>query len=322
MSDKNQLKILILTKEFDKLYPKQKPKYDFFRSVEKFAEVRYWHKDGEINFILENLDFTPDFIFHYDITGYAFSPKITGLDNIEIPKGTYVIDEHWNPTERRKYFNDNKIDLIFSATKEAFLKRYPSYKDKFRFLPLSINPALIKDWNIDRDIDFLLMGLLSTGSYPFRKAVLNKFENEKGFVHYPHPGHTTKDVNAIINERYAKELNRTKIFFTCGSKYKYPVAKFFEALGCNTLLLAKPNNDIYELGFKDGENFIACDCSTVYQKAIYYLSNQEERERISMNGYRFVHQYHTNDVRAKEFLSSLYTFLEKKNGGTTNESQI
>ncbi|MGG1397245.1 glycosyltransferase [Bacillus salipaludis] len=310
----SKLKILILTKEFYKIYPKQKPKYDLFNSVEKYAEVKYWHKDGHINEILKELNFIPDFIFHYDITGYAFSPRILGLDQVNIPKGTYVIDAHWKPADRQKYIDQNQIDLIFSATKEAFLNRYPQYSNKFRFLPFSVNPSIIKDLNLVRDIDFLLMGLLSTGSYPFRETVLKVFQNEKGFVYYPHPGHTTKNTNAIINERFAKELNRAKIFFTCGSNYKYPVAKFLEAPGCKTLLVAEPNQDIFELGFKDGVNFVACDSSNVYEKAMYYLSNSDERERIALNGYKLVHEYHTNEVRAKEFIAYINEFLEKGNG--------
>lgn len=315
MENDSKLKLLIIVKEFDKLYPKQKPKYEFFKSVEKFAEVIYWREDGDIDSILKQLDFIPDFIFQYDISGYAFTPKITGLDKVTIPKGTYVIDEHWNPTERKKYIDSNKIDIVFSATKEAFLKRYPFYQNKFRFLPFSINPSIIKDWNLERDIDMMLMGLLSTGSYPFRKAVLNIFRTHKGFVYYPHPGHTTKDKNAIINERFAKELNRAKIFFTCGSKYQYPVAKFLEAPGCKTLLLAQANSDVYELGFRDAENFVACTPENVYPKALYYLSHPDELKRIALNGYNLVHQRHTNDVRAKEFIAAIKIFLKNNQGG-------
>jgi spore maturation protein CgeB len=93
----------------------------------------------------------------------------------------------------------------------------------------------------------------------------------------------------MVNEKYARELNRARIFFTCGGEFQYAVAKFFEAPGCRTLLLAKPNKDILELGFKDGVNFVACNESDFYDKAIYYLRNYKERERITNNGYHFIH---------------------------------
>lgn len=49
------------------------------------------------------------------------------------------------------------------------------------------------------------------GKYPFREAVLEKLRGEKGFVFHPHPGHKAS-YNALVNEKYAKELNRAKIF--------------------------------------------------------------------------------------------------------------
>ncbi len=157
------------------------------------------------------------------------------------------------------------------------------------------------------------MGLIRPGRHPFRKHIRRLFQDQEGFEYYPHPGHDTKDPDAIINEKYAMELNRAKIFFTCGSKFKYPVAKYMEAPACNTLLLAEPNKDILDLGFVDGVNFIACDIHNVYHKAMYYLSNSLEREKIALNGYKFVHEHHSNDIRAKEFINSITTFINKKN---------
>ncbi|MED3763700.1 glycosyltransferase [Ureibacillus terrenus] len=320
-----KLKILILIRPFTKKYPKHLPKYQMIKAIEKYAEVRYWHKDGNIHDILKQLKFKPDFIFHYDIGyGYVLAPKITGLHQINIPKGCYVIDAHYSPKERINYFERNKIDLIFSATKSAFLKTYPKYKNKFRWLPFSVDSAVFKDYKLKKDIDFLLIGQLydrskktgyktytQKGRYPFREAVLEKMRKMKGFVFHPHPGHTAP-TNALLNEKYAKELNRAKIFFTCGSRLKYPVLKFFEAPACKTLLLAEPVPDILELGFKDGENFVACDQSDFYNKALYYLRNEKERMRITENGYQLIHSKHTNDVRAKEFVQEVQKFLKKK----------
>ncbi|WBW96614.1 glycosyltransferase [Oceanirhabdus sp. W0125-5] len=321
----NKLKILILIKRFDIERPKHKLLFDMIASIEKFAEVKYWHKDGDINEILKNIKFSPDFIFSYDIEWkYAFTPIITGLEKVNIPKGTYVKDTYWIPRNRIKFIEDNKIDLIFSPTKESFLKIYPQYESKFRWMPFSINPNIIKDWGLKEDIDFLLMGLFyyidnknnkmfafKKGKYPFREAVYKKMKNKEGFVFIPHPGHDTKDgPEVIINEKYACKLNRSKIFFTCGSIWQYPVMKYTQALGCRTLLLAKPNKDILELGFKDGVNFIACDEKNFYEKAMYYLNNTKERECITNNGYNFVHTYHTNSVRAQQFIKYVEDFIK------------
>ncbi|WP_240689479.1 glycosyltransferase [Ammoniphilus sp. YIM 78166] len=307
-----KLKILILVKPFGKMYPKHRPKYDFLEAVAKYAQVKFWHEDGDIRNILKKIGFTPDFVYHYDMSyNYSLSPRITGLNLIDIPKGAYIYDAHWNVSQRMSYLNQNKIDLIFSATKYPFLKRFPKYKSKYRFLPFSVNPKVMKDWNMPKDRDFLLIGSSPIEWYPFRNEVYKKMKNVKGFVFLPHPGHKTgpkKDL--VVNDRYAHELNRAKIFFTCGGIFHYPVLKFFEVPACKTLLLAEPNPDILDLGFKDGVHFVACNKSNFFEKAMFYLENEEKREELTQNGYDFIHAHHTHDVRAKQFINFIQEFLK------------
>lgn len=317
MSD---LKILILIKRFADKWPKHKHKFDMINAIEKFANVYYWHEDGHIRQIINNLDFKPDFILHYDIEwNYVYSPKIEGLGEINIPKGCYVLDLHYSKKTRRKYFEGNKVDLIFSACKNPFLEIFPEYKQKFRWMPFSVNEEIIKDWKLEKDIDFLLMGQLfyedkknppkrlpPKGRYKFREEVLRKMKNEKDFVFFPHPGHyVSPSNNIIVNEKYAKTLNRSKIFFTCGGSMLCAVAKYFEAPGCRSLLFAKPNKDVHELGFSDGINFVECNELDFYDKAMYYIKNDKERERITKNGYDFIHTCHTNTVRAKQLVNCI-----------------
>ncbi|WML58020.1 glycosyltransferase [Neobacillus sp. PS2-9] len=322
-----KLKILILIRAFNKSLPKHQPKFDTIKAIEKYADVRYWHTNGDIHEIIKKLNFTPDFILHYDHAwGSSLAPVISGLGTINIPKGSIVIDIHYNPTDRRNFFTKNKIDLIFSVTKSPFLKTFPQYQEQFRWFPFAINPEVFKDWNSKKDINFLLMGQVfdrerksnnktntPRGKYPFREEVLVKMRGTEGFLFHQHPGHRAKQsAKAYLNQKYAKELNRAKIFFTCGSKYNYPVLKYFEAPACRTLLLAKPVPDLVELGFVDGENFVACNEDNVYETAMYYLENEAERTRIMDNGYHFIHTHHTNDVRAQQFVKYVEDYLAEQ----------
>lgn len=298
-----KLNILMLVRRFDKIYPKHKVKYEFLEAVEEFANVSYHHEDGDILEILKQQKSRPDFIFHYDITAQnLLSPRIENLDKIDIPIGTYVIDAHWKNDKRREYFKKNNISLIFSVSKHAFLKRFPEYKSHFRFLPFSINPKIIRNWGLAKDIDFLLMGHIAQ-SYPFRAAVRDKMENIAGFVYHKHPGHLKQDRSMyIIDEDFAKEINRAKIFFTCGSIYKYPVMKYFEVPGCYSLLIAEENPDLAELGFKDGVNYVVADQTNFYNKGLYYLINEKKRKEIALAGYKFIHKNHTHRIRAQQFI--------------------
>lgn len=295
--------ILILVRRFDKLYPKHKVKYEFLQAIEKVANVSYHHEDGDILQILQRQRQRPDFILHYDITAKnRLSPNIENLNRINIPIGAYVIDAHWNNQERRRYFKENDISLIFSVSKRPFLKRFPDFKSKLRFLPFSINQEIIRNWNLEKDTNFLLMGHIAE-SYPFRQAVRDQMQHVEGFVYHKHPGHLLKDRSKyIIDEEFAKEINRAKMFLTCGSIYKYPVMKYFEVPGCNTLLIGETNGDLGELGFKDGVNFVAANRSNFYEKALYYLNHPEERQALTLAGYKFIHKNHTHQIRAQQFI--------------------
>jgi hypothetical protein len=323
MNDK--LKILLLIKPFWRKFPKHLPKFETITALEKVAEVRYWYRDGNIQEILKKINFHPDFILHYDVAwGYAFSPMISGLDQVDIPKGCIVIDTHYFPYVRRQYFKDTNIEMIFSLTKSPFLKTFPEYQEKFRWWPFAINSGIFKDWQLEKDIDCLLMGQVydregtspdktntPKGRYPFREEVLEKMRNTKGFVFHPHPGHDAPS-SAILNQKYAQELNRSKIFFTCGGVYKYPVLKYFEAPACRSLLLAEPVQDILDLGFIDGQHFVACDQTNFQEKAAYYLENEQERQFITDNGYEFVHKFHSNQARVLQLIQYIEEFLRNQ----------
>jgi len=318
-----KLNILILVKKIWK-FPKHKPKTDLFKALEEQANIYYWHEDGHIKQIIKQIRIKPDFIFHYDIAWEnRLAPKIMGLDKTDVPTGCFVIDLHWKPKERIRYFKENKIDIIFSVTKNPFLKMFPKFKDKHRWLPWSIDPQIMKDYKQKKDINLLLMGLFyidseergkhplpkkmpPKGRYAFRDAVFRNFKDREDFVFHPHPGHLVKKANNIfVNEKYAKELNRSKIFFTCGSRIStgsVAVLKYFEALACNSLLLAESNKEVEELGFIDGQHFVSCTVDNVVNKVEYYLNHDKERQQITENGYYFVHQFHTNNVRAKQMI--------------------
>lgn len=327
-----RLNILVLIKPFWD-YVKHQPKIDMVRSIEQYANVMYWYEDGDIQDILTKLEVKPDFIFHYDIAwNNGLAPMIKGLGGVEIPKGCFVIDLHWSPSERIRYFEENKIDLIFSVSKHPFLQVFPDYEEKMVWLPWSINPNVFKDWGKEKDIDYLLMGLVYVeltkesrynipkkippkGRYAFRDTVFEKMWDKDGFVFHPHPGHRSESEDILVEEKYARELNRAKIFFTCGSRSEtggYAVLKFFEAPACNTLLLAEPNKEIEELGFIDGVHYVACTVEDVDEKAMYYLLNEEKRKEIARNGYEFVHTHHTNRVRIQPMIEEIKTVIQSK----------
>lgn len=310
------LRVLMLTKRFAQDMPKHQHKYDMLTAIESAAEVYYWRKDGNIVDILAQLPERPDVIFHYDIEWrHAFAPNITNLDKINILKACYVLDVHYSPWIRTDYFDRSaKPDLIFSASKYPFLKAFPDAESRFRWLPFGINPDMIRDYGLSKDIPYSLMGLMDD-KYPFRHQVLRTMTKTEGFVHYKHPGHRTSyRPGLFVHDTYAKAINRSMMSYTCGSNLQIPVAKFFEIPGCRTLMLAESNPDIEELGFKDGDNYVSCSRSNIRDLSLRYRQDEAARTEITDRGYSFVQSRHTNDVRAQEFVAMVKEALAGREG--------
>jgi hypothetical protein len=306
------LKILILTKKFAEKMPKHQHKYDMLTAIEKEADVRYWHADGDILDILPRIDFEPDFIFHYDIEWHnAFAPKIANLNKVGILKGCYVLDVHYAKSVRLDYFRKAKPDIIFSATKYPFLKAFPDCASRFSWLPFGINADVFKDYGLDKDIAYSLVGLINE-QYPFRMEVLKQMSGKEGFKHFRHPGHTTKAPGMFINDKYAKAINRSMMSFTCGSRLAVPVAKFFEIPACRTLMLAEPNADIEELGFRAGVHYEACGRSDFYDKALKLRADEQRRTQMTNDGYAFIHNHHRNETRAVQFVAAVRQLLSSR----------
>lgn len=309
-----RLNILMLVKRFAEKMPKHIHKFDMLKAIEKEADVTYWEENGSILDILPQLETQPDFIFHYDIEWHhAFAPSISGLSKVDIPTGCYVLDVHYAPAFRRAYFNrEAKPDIIFSASKYPFLKVFPETEPRFSWLPFGVNTEMFKDYGLEKDIRYSLMGLMDS-KYPFRHAVLQGMKNEPGFVHFTHPGHRTSyRPGLFVHDKYASAINRSAMSFTCGSELAIPVAKFFEIPACRTLMLAEPNADIEELGFVDGVHYVACDRVNFYDNAKRLDGDAAKRDEIGGNGYDLIHRHHTNEVRAKQFIAEVKRLIAGK----------
>ncbi len=84
---------------------------------------------------------------------------------------------------------------------------------------------------------------------------------------------------------------------------RYPVAKYFEVLACNTLLLAPYFEELDDLGFIPGVHFVEADEHNFEEKAHYYLNHEQERLKIALRGYEMVRARHSSPQRAAEVLA-------------------
>lgn len=304
------MRILVTTADFRQWIFKD---FDYLlKEVAKLIDLVVWHDGGEISDILEQLNPQPDFIF---VNEFTLSPVITGFSSINIPSAYYMCDLHydlvWNHNFNRQIIKREKFDFVFSYYRDKFYEWYPDFSDRLRWLPHHVNTDIFKDYGNEKEIDYLLMGAVEPEWYSLRYKILNTMKKRPNFVYHQHPGYRNygEQENVFIGEKYAQEISRAKMFFTCDSIYKYPLNKYFEVLASKTLLLAPSSKELSDLGFIPGVHFVEINADDFEEKAEYYLAHEEEREKIAQQGYEMVHSKHSTVHRAAQFVNMIAEIL-------------
>lgn len=281
----------------------------------KITELTVWYESGHIVETIEKLQIEPDFVFVNEY-GETNSPQVFGLSSLGIPWAPYLYDLHHEVERRKEALARDNACHVFTHYRDKFYEWYPEFCDKMHWLPLHAYPQIFKDYCLPKDIDCLLMGAVHEVIYPLRYRISRTMKKYSNFVHHEHPGYRNfqHDEEALVGEKYARELNRAKIFFTCDSVYQYPLPKFFEALACKSLLMAPGSKELLDLGYEPGINYIAIGEQDFEDKARYYLAHDEERQEIAERGYKMVHSRHSTAQRAAELLNIIQKILANRRG--------
>ncbi|MEQ8175548.1 MAG: glycosyltransferase [Syntrophomonadaceae bacterium] len=302
------MRLLITTGDFSQ-WPSRSFHY-LLTELAKITDLSICYESGDINEIIEKRKLNPDFVFINEY-GETNSPGITGLSSLNIPWAAYLYDLHYRVGQRKEALVRDNARYIFTHYRDKFYEWYPEFWDKMYWLPLHAYTEIFKDYGSPKDIDFLLMGNVHKVVYPLRYKIAEVMLKYPNFVQHEHPGHRNFNDNddALVGEKFAREINRAKIFFTCDSKYHYPIPKYFEASACNTLLMASVSREIRDLGFEPGVHFVAIDDRNFEEKARYYLVHEEERLKIAKQGYEMVHSRHSTAQRAREMVNIIQNIL-------------
>jgi len=312
MSNLQKLKLLFITRDFSQYL--ERNTFYLINELRKVIDVIEWHEPGNIQEILKSIGVQPDFILLNDLKD-SRCPEISGLSNVKIPFGIIVHDLHWKVKKRKKFMEETNVKYIFTIYRDAFLKTFPQYKDRIYWLPHFFNPGIFKDYGLEKQIDYLLLGKVAW-YYPLRQKILKEMSGLPGFVYQKHPGYRNikdDEKKVLVGEEYAKEINRAKIFLTCDSNFHYPIIKYYEVLACNTLLLAPSLDELKDLGFVPGQHFVEINKDNFLEKAQYYLGHEEERVKIAAQGYKMVHNNHTVSIRAIQLVSYIKSILNQQN---------
>ncbi|PWW02769.1 glycosyl transferase family 1 [Paenibacillus cellulosilyticus] len=308
----NKLNVLFITEDFSR-YVQRSIVY-LCHALADLVNLTVWHEAGPITDILQQLRERPDYILLNDLRK-EHTPLIDGLANIDIPLGAILHDPHFMKDKRKEFYNLNHVKHIFTIYRDPFLKWYPEFVDQMHWFPHFAETAIFRDYKLERDIDFMLLGCTVPKYYPLRKSMLEHMRHREGFFHREHPGYrnftTEEDVELLVDRSYALAINRAKIFLSCDSIFHYPLRKYFEVLACRTLLLAPASQELFDLGFVPGIHFVDVTEQDYEEKADYYLMNEAERRRIADAGFELIHGRHSVKQRAKQFFDFIQQSMQE-----------
>ena len=251
-----------------------------------------------------------------------------------------LVDLHHNPIDIVNRINRSKIDVLFVTykdvpyildwqrgrqwikIKEFHPKDYywKNIKAKIFWLPHSYDENLYYASNKSR-YDVAFFGIVSD-SYPLRRRVNEELaglceENDWSLLRKTRPNFfkSIKKMNSVkgsidtkellAGKDYAEALRLSKVFIFGTSILKYPLKRWFEALGSGTCILANAPQNADELGFVDGETYVEINRLNWKDKLKWILNDENERKRIARNGLKLAQNKHTHKVRVEEMFKIL-----------------
>ena len=275
---------------FEKKYPCTTGQY-IKKGLEKLGYRTVVLLPEEKNKILE---IKPDFVLAIDFGTHYI------LDINYHPKAIWLIDTHLSlicDEVMAKSF-----DIIFVAQKED----YEKLKRKFKYvywLPLAGDPEYHGKKNLEKIYDIGFVGGLGMGK---RKKFLLKLKKE-------YPNHFISPADC---KKIGEIYSQSKIVFNYSIKNDINM-RIFEALMSGSMLITNriQNNGFEEL-FEENKDLVVFDnWKDLKEKINYYLSHEEEKEKIAFNGYQKVFNFHKYEDRIKFILEKIneLKFKEFKN---------
>ena len=168
-----------------------------------------------------------------------------------------------------------------------------------------------------RPTDCLVSGVISDEIYPVRGRLKQLVEQGKlsGTIR-KHPGYRLQGEDKCEHQarEYARELGTAKIALCCTSRYKYALAKLFEAAmaGC-AVASDMPDDSVF--GDSLGRHIIQIDDqwtdSQIVECLQSYLDDPDGLQQRAVAGQAVALQHYTMDRYAEKFISALKHAEEK-----------
>ena len=243
------------------------------------------------------------------------------LHKLDKTKCLFLNKEYKNLNQKMEFINKNNIQIVFTAhhSFKEWNSRCPNAT--FYKIPFAYNQDIFTDYQEKKIYDLGFTGnLFNKGPYigdkimgknfnNVRERIFNKIKTEPFYSNLQM--FLGEDVY-LSGKQYGKTINSAKIWICTPSAIDLVGTRFYEIMGCNTLLLAKviENENVYDGLFEEGKHFVGFkdDLSDFTEKVNYYLSNDKKRAKITKSAHDLVNSKHCWKHRVDRVVKILKEF--------------
>jgi len=203
------------------------------------------------------------------------------------------------------------VDYSLISHKE-FVK---PYKNK-AFFSVGTNTKQFKPLGLEKQYDVTFIGTPKTDRAEFVSYLMNKGVKIRvfgaGWEQYPQ---FKKIYGGFLDkEGYTRVINQSKINLCFNKNYlgtTHVIQKFFEINACKSFMLTEHCEGYSDL-FKLGKELVMFkDSKELYEKVIYYLKNEKEREEIAERAYNKIIEKYSSESELRMIFKEIEKLGEK-----------
>jgi len=300
-----------------------------FKYKKRLEELRVDASKFDFIFSISTLNQKADVLLSFNGVPYVkhFTPpkKFRGL------KIWHTMDYVFKASESNKILVENGVDYVMGYTRHDlycvfFQKYYADFKDKVIDVPFGYGERFVSNKPIDKRIpkcialgsvnpvndplckpsildDYVEFYKDEIWTHKFRRVLAENVDSLKDIMDSRLP---TLDKTKNPNYNPVDELNNYQFFVNDEGLMNFPPARTYEGIACGNIMIA-PKNKIYEdLGFIDGESYIAFDKNSLESfrnntmEAITGKYDLEAMQKKSLKlSQKYTHKKIANDLYLK-----------------------
>jgi glycosyltransferase involved in cell wall biosynthesis len=284
-------------------------RFEYARAIQRHPDVEclftgpgiMGYDDGlSVSENLKRLQFAPEIVLAYKPLDMVQFRELKAIKTIAFNEC------YWSNDQAAKEAMQAGVDFVICHHR-CDLPRFHKFNLDVIHIPHAVNPTVFTagDKASERQIPLLVTGELSEDIYPLRTRVANlvRCKMLPGKVRR-HPGYKLGSVLECEQQyaNYAEALRSAKIVFVCGSKYKLPLAKYFEAFASGSLVMGDlPDDSVFQRAFS--EWLVQFDMTSPPEEIIksvnWFLSHPEAMDRLAAGGCRAAQAFTTTEYAEK-----------------------